>query len=229
MRHGYSEGDEIYLVIAWVSAILFAAADCELHNLSPHFIFPCSSFQITVVMILRVYAMWSQSKRVIYTLFFIYVPQVIVSFVARGMYSPNTTNLSGMSQAKLEPKLKSHKCLIPPFSPVTVVQIMDLSFCNISFNDAQSFLLLLGATVLQFFFSVMLFILAVIPTLKESVVLYKATKQWQPNHYMQQLVKDGMLYFLAYVSILSVPFITITFSRPSYAQVPARKLTTLNF
>jgi hypothetical protein len=151
-------------------------------------------------MILRVYAMWNQSKRVFYILLFMYVAQVILSFVARDIYSPNTTYLSGMSQAKLQATLESHKwhCLLPPFSPVTVVQIMDFSFCNISFNDAPS-PLLLGATALQFVFSVMLFILAVIPTLKESVVLYKATRQWQPNNYMQQLMQDGILYFLAYV------------------------------
>jgi hypothetical protein len=143
----------IYLVLVWVSFIFFAAAD--------------------LVMILRVYAMWNQSKRVFYILLFMYVAQVILSFVARDIYSPNTTYLS-----------------------VTVVQIMDFSFCNISFNDAPS-PLLLGATALQFVFSVMLFILAVIPTLKESVVLYKATRQWQPNNYMQQLMQDGILYFLA--------------------------------
>jgi hypothetical protein len=78
----------------------------------------------------------------------------------------------------------------------------------------------------------MLLILAVISSLKESVVTYKATKQWQPNRYMQQFVKDGILYFLAYVSpfpFLSVPFIIITFSGPSHSRVPAKKLTTLNF
>ena len=34
-------------------------------------------------------------------------------------------------------------------------------------------------------------------------MMYKATKKWQPNQYMQLFVKDGILYFLSYVSPLS--------------------------
>ena len=60
-------------------------------------------------------------------------------------------------------------------------------------------------TVLRFVLCVLLLILAVISSLKESVVLYKATKQWQPNRYIQLLVKDGILYFLVYVFLF--PFI----------------------
>ena len=52
---------------------------------------------------------------------------------------------------------------------------------------------------LQFVLSVMLLILAVIQTFKQSVQMYRATKQWQPNQYMQQLTADGILYFLVYV------------------------------
>ena len=43
--------------------------------------------------------------------------------------------------------------------------------------------------------------LAVIQTMKQSVDMFKATKQWQPNKYMQQLVTDGILYFLVYASL----------------------------
>ena len=51
--------------------------------------------------------------------------------------------------------------------------------------------------------------------------MHKATKQWQPNHYMQLFVKDGILYFLAYVSPL--PFFQFhSFSLPPYSQVPAK-------
>ena len=43
--------------------------------------------------------------------------------------------------------------------------------------------------------------------------MYKATKQWQPNQYMERLVKDGVLYFLVYVSIPSLlllfPFVPL--------------------
>jgi len=53
--------------------------------------------------------------------------------------------------------------------------------------------------------SVMLLILTLIPTLKQSVDMYRATKQWQLNKYMQLLMRDGVLYFLVYVSLFPTP------------------------
>jgi hypothetical protein len=75
----------------------------------------------------------------------------------------------------------------------------------------------------------MLLILAIISTLKELVVMYKATKQWQPNHYMQLFMKDGILYFLVYVSSLSLSFGSIHYHPilPHLAlKYPPKKLTT---
>jgi hypothetical protein len=143
-------------------------------------------------MILRVYAMWNQSKRILYILLSIYVPQVILALVSGGIYSNPNTYLSGISPAKL----KSHMWpLLHPFSPVTVVQVLDISFCNASMSNA-SFHLVLAIITLGIVLGVMLLMLAVISTLKESFVLYKATNQWQPNHYMQLFVRDGILYFV---------------------------------
>ena len=63
--------------------------------------------------------------------------------------------------------------------------------------------------------------------------MYKATKQWQPNHYMQLFAKDGIFYFIVYV--LSPLFQSSEL--PSHSDmhvtimyVSAKiKLTTLNF
>jgi len=41
-----------------------------------------------------------------------------------------------------------------------------------------------------------LVILAVSQALKQSFEMYKATKQWQPNRYMQKMMGDGILYFV---------------------------------
>jgi hypothetical protein len=59
-------------------------------------------------MIMRVYAMWNQSKRILYSLLFICVPQVIATFVYQGIYHNPNTYLSGMSQAKLQAKPESY-------------------------------------------------------------------------------------------------------------------------
>ena len=96
--------------------------------------------------------------------------------------------------------------LLLPIPPVTVVQVMDVTFCSISFRKAPSHLVF-GFPILRFVLGVMLLMLAVISTLKQSVAMYKATKQWQPNHYMQHLVKDGSLYFLAYVVHLTLKYL----------------------
>jgi hypothetical protein len=67
-------------------------------------------------MILRVYAMWNQSRNILYILLFIYVPHTILTFVGQGVYSNLDAYLSGMSLAKLEAKLESH---VWPLSPTT--------------------------------------------------------------------------------------------------------------
>ena len=59
-------------------------------------------------MILRVYAMWNQSKRILYILLSICVPQAIATFVAHGIYVNPNTYLSGMSPAKLQARLEPH-------------------------------------------------------------------------------------------------------------------------
>ena len=104
---------------------------------------------------------------------------------------------------------------MPHFLPVTVVQVIDFSFCDGSFsNPSLASHLLLGIISLRIALSVMLVILAVIPTLKELVVMYKASKKWQPNHYMQLFVKDGILYFVVYVSLS--PFFEFHSLSPHY-------------
>ena len=116
-----------------------------------------------------------------------------------------------MSQAKLQCELESQMymapCFLPPFSPVTVAQVIGVAFCKISLSSPPSQLLpwCLQIMALRLMLGAMLLTLAVSSTLKESVMMYKATKKWQPNHYMQLFVKDGILYFLSYVSLF--PFL----------------------
>ena len=75
---------------------------------------------------------------------------------------------------------------------------IDVAFCNFSMEPSNASLQLMWSIeALRMILGVMLLTLAVISTLKESVSMYKVTKQWQPNHYMQLFAKDGILYFLA--------------------------------
>ncbi|KAF8553840.1 hypothetical protein OG21DRAFT_1509602 [Imleria badia] len=140
--------------------------------------FPIFLGAADLVMILRVYAMWHRSKRILYILLFIFIPPIIVFFVFTGIYNnPN-------------------KYLI-----VTTVQVSNFSICKVSLHNIT----LTQARhvyneIPRFFLSVLLLILAAFPTLKQSIEMYKATKQWQPNKYMQQLVGDGIVYFVVNVA-----------------------------
>lgn len=50
-------------------------------------------------MILRVYAMWNQSKTILAALLFLYVVEVIADFVIAGVYDNPNTYLSGTHPA----------------------------------------------------------------------------------------------------------------------------------
>ncbi|KAH0836814.1 hypothetical protein J3R83DRAFT_8579, partial [Lanmaoa asiatica] len=174
-RHGCSEGTIMYLVAQWAFQIFLTVADRELLHLLT--LFPPTLISITVVMILRVYAMWNRSKWILWVLLFIHVSQVIVSSLFAGIYyNPNT------------------------YISVTVDRFLDFSFCNISWNNVPA-LLNMYSEIPRFILGALLLLLAVIQTLQQSVEMYKATKQWQPNRYMQLLVRDGIIYFLVYASL----------------------------
>ena len=83
-------------------------------------------------------------------------------------------------------------------------------------------------TTLRVALSMMILILAIISTLKDSVVLYQATKQWQPNHYMKLFVKDGILYFIVYVSFCSNSVHYCHILPPILLPSAFEKLTSLN-
>ena len=197
MMHKYSEGTTTYLVGYWDAEIFLAVADCK-------FLYSLIVFSIIiliiVVMVLRVYAMWNRSKKIFYSLLLIYVPQVMVSLILTGISRNPNTYLQGMSGAKIQTKWQSHADFpcSKSFPLVTSVRITDFSICE-GFSNAPSSIYFCDA-ILRLLLSAALLILALIQTLKESVQVYKATKKWQSNRYLQLLARDGVLYFLVYVS-----------------------------
>ena len=68
---------------------------------SPYYWISKITISIIVVMILRVYAMWNQSKKILFFLLCIYLPQIILDLVFGGVYYNPNTHLSGMFQVKL--------------------------------------------------------------------------------------------------------------------------------
>lgn len=82
-------------------------------------------------------------------------------------------------------------------SLVMIVEIQDFSLCIGGPNITPN--VWISSEVPVFVVSVVLFILALVQTLKESIGMYKATKWWRPNQYMKLLMKHGILYFFLYV------------------------------
>ncbi|KAF8122305.1 hypothetical protein EV363DRAFT_1182854 [Boletus edulis] len=132
--------------------------------------FPVFLGAADLIMILRVYTMWDRSKKILGILLFIYVPQIISAFVFTGIYN--------------NPK---------SYFSVSIAQVLDLAYCNYA-NSAlvSTFLYFM---VPRFVFSVVLFVLAITQTLKESVRFYRAMNQWQINEFVGLLARDGIFYF----------------------------------
>ena len=160
---------------------------------------------------------------ILYLLLFIYVPQVIISIIFTAVFN-TSTYLSGAFWINLtcRPNLIQ---VVLRLHPVTIIQVMDFFSCNAGWSNVP-FMLKVYQVIPRFILGAMLLILAVTQTLKQSVNMYKATKKWELNRYMERLVKDGILYFLVYVLPLSFPFVIVPFSHLSST---GPKLTTWFF
>jgi len=123
-----------------------------------------------LMMILRVYSMWNRSRIILSTLLFIFMLQTIAIVILDAIYCATGTLFS-----------------------VTTAQVLDFSFCSVV---STSLAPQVFRGTLQLVLSAALVISAVSQTLKQSFEMYQATKQWQPNRYMQRLLGDGILYFI---------------------------------
>ncbi|KAF8548764.1 hypothetical protein OG21DRAFT_1500821 [Imleria badia] len=139
-----------------------------------------------IVMILRVSAMWNQSKIIWGILLFIYVPQMIITIIWDAVYTNPGTTLA-----------------------VTVGRVFNFKFCNYS-SSIEPFPTY--RAIPRFVLGAALLILAVIPPLRQSVEMYKVTKHFHTNRTMELLVREGAVYFVVnmlfnIVNAVDVPII----------------------
>jgi hypothetical protein len=155
------------------------------------------------VMILRVYAMWNRSKTILGVLLFIYVPQVLVNVVWELVYAYPGKTLS-----------------------VTIDQVLNYKSCNYSTTAPLG----VYRTIPRYVLGAALLILAVIPTLRQSVEMYKLTKRWHTDRSMKLLVREGAAYFIVRFTLFPLcPSIALATSLASLASLPkphTKKLTT---
>ena len=98
-------------------------------------------------------------------------------------------------------------CKLIPFCCflVSTARVTVFSFCVALPISNVPQLAHLFADIPRYILDILLLGLVVFRTTKQSVELYKATKQWQPNRYLQQLATDGIFYFLMYVPLNICP------------------------
>ncbi|KAI9571175.1 hypothetical protein HD554DRAFT_2079164 [Boletus coccyginus] len=102
-------------------------------------------------MILRVYAMWNQSKKILVFLLFIYTPEIVFSIVWECIYN-NTNGAVSVSES----------------------QFYNYKSCDYSLKASPP---QADRAIPRFVLGVALLILSLIPTLKHMVEMYKFTKE----------------------------------------------------
>lgn len=103
-------------------------------------------------------------------------------------------------------------------SLVTVLRLAaHFSICSVTFNNTPM-LLFMYMEIPRFVLGVAILVLTVIRAWRQLVEMYKATKQWRLNQCIQQLVRDGIIYFLMYVFLFpSSPLISSLVIRLRYS------------
>ncbi|KAH0831315.1 hypothetical protein J3R83DRAFT_13961 [Lanmaoa asiatica] len=92
-----------------------------------------------------------------------------------------------------------------------------MSFCNPTYTVSHA--LGIYKAIPRLILAALMFILAVARFCTESFQTYKATRQWQVNKYLNLLVKEGVLYFLSYVTS---PLLHISYLIPSPSECKPR-------
>jgi len=123
-----------------------------------------------LVMVLRVYALWNRSKIILTILLICYAIRVVILFVAKVVFGN------------------------PHDVKVTIYTLLDYSVCYGDFTVPDRYMTYRMVT--SSFLYVLLLVLAFVPTLKQSIAMYKQTKRWQPNQYMSLIVREGVFYLL---------------------------------
>ena len=157
---------------------------------------------ITVVMILRIWAMYNRSKVVLSTLLAFLFLQMVCILVVAIMY----TNQRNITVTSFPP---------PSSSDIAAPTVWPSVFSMFSFCVVQPNTLIWTkvAGIVQSILSGTMCILAIIQSMRESFQMYRVTKQWQLNRYMRVMTEQGILYFFACVCIHS-----LTVSNPELGQ-----------
>jgi hypothetical protein len=142
---------------------------------------------LLVVVILRVYAMYDQSRIVLGILLATNIPVVIVGIVVAGVVYKPQIDVSGM---QVDLSLKSH--LLTFFSV-----LFGVKSCTFSFKAPSTpFTYTCIPTIVL---SVLFCGLPIAQFVRQTLQMHRAIKQWRSNRYLELLVQESVMYFVMYV------------------------------
>ncbi|KAF8452705.1 hypothetical protein L210DRAFT_2052888 [Boletus edulis BED1] len=122
-----------------------------------------------LTMILRVWAIYMQSRIILGILLTLYVLEIVSSMIAYINVSIKFT-------------------AVP-------VQVLDFSFCLNNYVSSPVLADVLDGV--RFPLAATMCLLVAAQFIRQSLQMYAETKQWQPGRYMNLFVREGLLYFLA--------------------------------
>jgi hypothetical protein len=143
---------------------------------------------LVVVMILRVYAMYGQSRIALGILLATYIPLVIIGAVTPGVLYKPQFDVSGMQVDQ------SLKCNLLTFFSV----LFGTKICMISFEETP--ILTTYFLIPMIVLSVLLCGLAVAQFARQSLETHRAIKKWRSNRYLELLVQESVIYFVVYAT-----------------------------
>lgn len=153
---------------------------------------------IEVAMILRVYAMYNRSGIVFGVLIMLYIAEIVILFVGSSFYSDPTYATGTYRISSINPCSLFTRTLKVSVSPLLSFTVCHLKFSTQRWNNAS--------TIVQCILAAVLYICVMVQFARESLQMYRATRNWRLNKYMSLLVRDGLLYFLVCVSF---PFLSV--------------------
>jgi len=138
-------------------------------------------------MILRIYAMYSQSRLILGILLVLFLSIVVLALVVGiKYYGPNSGLISAYEFA----------CQFPTHSGniVTRFYLLNTDFCLDALGPSPMFFVY--GSIPSAFFDALLIILAITCLVKHTIKMNQATGGWRINQCMKMIVCDSILYFI---------------------------------
>jgi len=146
--------------------------------------FYCAS---SLLMVLRVHAIWNRSKVILAILLLGYMVRVVSNLILTAV-------------------------IFNPYTDATVVDIrvpvLHYSACIEIYPRIGPYVIYAGSW--SIIFDVVLLILALVPSVQQSIAMYQTTKRWEPNRYISLIIKEGVAYYICLNFLDNIPNVVAT-------------------